>query len=58
VRVVIELAQLGQSSISLAGVAFLLLTYNRLLAALSVVFVSLRYSSYALLAKTCHSYQL
>ena len=58
VRIVSELAQLGQSSISLAGVAFLLLTYNWLLAALSVVFVSLRYSSYALLAKTCHSYQL
>ena len=50
VRIVNELAQLGQSSISLAGVALLLLTYNWLLAAvlllasLPAVFARLRYS--------------
>jgi len=50
VRIVNELAQLGQNSISLGGVALLLLTYNwllaaaLLLAALPAVFVRLRYS--------------
>jgi len=50
VRIVNELSQLGQSSISLAGVALLLLSYNwlltaaLLLAALPAVFVRLRYS--------------
>jgi len=50
IRIVSELAQLGQSSISLAGVAFLLLAFNwllaavLLLAALPAVFARLRYS--------------
>ena len=50
VRIVSELAQLGQSSISLAGVALLLLAFNwllaavLLLAALPAVFARLRYS--------------
>ena len=50
VRIVSELAQLGQSSISLAGVAFLLLTYNwllaavLLLAAIPAVLARLRYA--------------
>ena len=50
VRIVSKLAQLGQSSISLAGVALLLLAFNwllaavLLLAALPVVFARLRYS--------------
>jgi ATP-binding cassette subfamily B protein len=50
VRIVNELGQLGQSGISLAGVALLLLTYNwllagiLLLAAIPAVFTRLRYS--------------
>ena len=60
VRIVSELAQLGQARAQSPWQAWPFSSWpsTRLLAAQPVVFVSLRFSRYALLAKISHLYQL